>query len=187
MAIWTNWYVCEKHRLSYFRPDFPSKGQIWTIYFWRKSIYGAYGPYISGRKSTSLYFGCLNLYFGCLNLYRWNLGVWTYTLGVWTYIALFGCLNLYFGCLNLYFGASQWGEATKKLLFGGPGKSRPELLHECVHWPCTSLLHADVKVGSCPTWLRLLKFHNLLSSFHFASEIYAPLRWCWLPPWTPCT
>ena len=30
---------------------------------------------ISGGKSISLYFGCLNLYFGCLNLYRCTLGV----------------------------------------------------------------------------------------------------------------
>ena len=49
----------------------------------RVLVYGPQSVYISGGKSISLYFGCLNLYFGCLNLYRCTLGVWTYTLGVW--------------------------------------------------------------------------------------------------------
>ena len=102
MDIWKFLIFRHFFQIWNLRPNFPSGGHIWTvrsIYSSKKSIYGPYGPYISGRKS--IYGPSVHIF---LVGSPYIAVLWVSELILWVSELIplyFGCLNLYFGCLNL--------------------------------------------------------------------------------------
>ena len=65
MAILKFWIFRQNSEFGHLRSIFSSEGHIWTvrtIFSSKKSIYGSYGPYVSGRKSI---YGPYGPYISC--------------------------------------------------------------------------------------------------------------------------